>query len=809
MYTVSQDFLDYINNPSNIGRTIQNKVVIDSVEYLSDKLKTNPAISHEATSFIGGFYSKTCEFEILNLDGTLNLNNKEVTVYKGLLINDSIEWVKMGIFKALDPNITNNESSKSIKFLGNDRAILFDIPYESDLDWSTSHTGLEIAQESCTKLGVTLETTDFAFANYSFTSKPNFVEDTTYREVIGRLAEIGGEIAYISRDGGLRIQAQSKTNKNMLDPTTLIDGYVLNTGKFSTSHPYDEMRSGFIKVKPNTKYTFSIIETSSNFQRWIGICQYSGNDVADFISPRVDQYDVSSKTITTTENTQYIVVSGRNLKHATKVLLEESPKETSFQPYEEKTTKNLVHLMDYGNTLIGMKTSIINQIWSISGTATSSWFSIGSQNSALNIPKVESNEDYTITVISTFPEAHVISFWFDDINGAQVVAKNITAGANRTTTTTFTFTGNVEDVVRFRLAISGFSNGSTYNGTLKIQLEKGTIATNYEKFGGAVIIGKEKRISLTKEPKFGAINTVALGKAGIDDDIIYPATIEDERITWRIEDNPYVDLIREDIIEDVASHIIGMNVIPYTIDGFIDDFIYDLNDVISVYDNNENVFEAVILNYKTKNRMRSDVGADSQTEKLVDHDIAGSTKNAISRVSVKVDHNEQQIELLAQKTEDLEDEIVESTTTILQNAESIIMSALQDYVTTGDFETYQQVISTQFEQTSQSFQFTFNNIINQINDLNTNLQEETNERIKYIRFEDGDIIIGVAGNDLILKQSNDRISFLQGDNEVAYFSNNKLYVTDGEFLNSLKIGRFMWKPRENGNLSLVYVGGDN
>ena len=37
---------------------------------------------------------------------------------------------------------------------------------------------------------------------------------------------------------------------------------------------------------------------------------------------------------------------------------------------------------------------------------------------------------------------------------------------------------------------------------------------------------------------------------------------------------------------------------------------------------------------------------------------------------------------------------------------------------------------------------------------------------------------------------------------------NELTVTDATFLNSLRIGNFAWKPRANGNLSLVYVGGE-
>ena len=52
---------------------------------------------------------------------------------------------------------------------------------------------------------------------------------------------------------------------------------------------------------------------------------------------------------------------------------------------------------------------------------------------------------------------------------------------------------------------------------------------------------------------------------------------------------------------------------------------------------------------------------------------------------------------------------------------------------------------------------------------------------------------------------NERISFIQDDNEVAYVSNNKLYITNGQFLNSLRIGNFSFTPRTNGNLSFGKV----
>lgn len=101
-------------------------------------------------------------------------------------------------------------------------------------------------------------------------------------------------------------------------------------------------------------------------------------------------------------------------------------------------------------------------------------------------------------------------------------------------------------------------------------------------------------------------------------------------------------------------------------------------------------------------------------------------------------------------------------------------------------------LNTTLSQTSTAFTMRFNEVENDISTMQS-----------YIRYEDGNIILGEAGNELTLKIENDRIAFLDGNVEVAYFSNKKLHVTDGEFLNVLRIGAFAFAPRQNGNLSFT------
>ena len=78
-------------------------------------------------------------------------------------------------------------------------------------------------------------------------------------------------------------------------------------------------------------------------------------------------------------------------------------------------------------------------------------------------------------------------------------------------------------------------------------------------------------------------------------------------------------------------------------------------------------------------------------------------------------------------------------------------------------------------------------------------------RLVYDMDENGNIILGEINNSLMLKISNNKISFLQNGTEVAYMTDNKLYITDGEFLNSLQLGNFAFYPRSSGNLSFKKI----
>ena len=143
--------------------------------------------------------------------------------------------------------------------------------------------------------------------------------------------------------------------------------------------------------------------------------------------------------------------------------------------------------------------------------------------------------------------------------------------------------------------------------------------------------------------------------------------------------------------------------------------------------------------------------------------------------------------------------------TISQLPDSILETVSERHYLKTETDELVNELSTSFEQTSTSFKMQFNVLNQNLNILSNNTDSQFTEISKYIRFEDGNIILGESNNELILKIENDRIAFIQNNNVVAYFTDKKLYVTDGEYTNSLKLGKFAFIPESSGSLSFKKV----
>lgn len=142
------------------------------------------------------------------------------------------------------------------------------------------------------------------------------------------------------------------------------------------------------------------------------------------------------------------------------------------------------------------------------------------------------------------------------------------------------------------------------------------------------------------------------------------------------------------------------------------------------------------------------------------------------------------------------------TSLISQTAEAIKLEVSETYATTDGIE---NLVATRFEQYKDSFNFIFEELEKVVDANDASNRERFALIEKYIRFVDGNILLGESGNEIELRIENDIIRFLDDGAEVAYLSNKQLVVTRAEFLHSLIVGNIGIVPRQNGNTSIVRI----
>ncbi|MBR5817538.1 MAG: phage tail protein [Clostridia bacterium] len=182
---------------------------------------------------------------------------------------------------------------------------------------------------------------------------------------------------------------------------------------------------------------------------------------------------------------------------------------------------------------------------------------------------------------------------------------------------------------------------------------------------------------------------------------------------------------------------------------------------------------------------------------LTGTDVASARKNedALKRLnrSIRADYTV--------NTDAIIEEVKQEVASLIQQtSEAILFEVTEQYATQ---EQVKSAITTTMTQLADSFEFLFTELRTYVDSNDADAREQFAELKKYIRFEGGNIILGEAGNEIVLRLENKKIVFLDDGAEVAFFTNKILTVTDADFLNSVRIGDFAFIPRTNGNLSLV------
>lgn len=116
-----------------------------------------------------------------------------------------------------------------------------------------------------------------------------------------------------------------------------------------------------------------------------------------------------------------------------------------------------------------------------------------------------------------------------------------------------------------------------------------------------------------------------------------------------------------------------------------------------------------------------------------------------------------------------------------------------------------EFIKTSIKQTHDSITFDFDKFKEIYQNDKSVFQGKFDDISSYIRFDIDGMEMGKKDGEFKMRLSPKKQSFFMKEKEVAYFSNEELYITDARILRSIRIGNFAFVPRENGNLSFRKV----
>lgn len=152
------------------------------------------------------------------------------------------------------------------------------------------------------------------------------------------------------------------------------------------------------------------------------------------------------------------------------------------------------------------------------------------------------------------------------------------------------------------------------------------------------------------------------------------------------------------------------------------------------------------------------------------------------------------------------DQVVQTTrqqiTDVQQNVNSIILSALEDYVETGDFGSYKEEVSSQLSLLSNQLTLKFNKATTDITNVNGDLQEKYESITKSFYFDpDRGLVIGETGKPIYLQLNNDVLQFVRNNTPELMITAEGV-VTKRITTDALVIGNVIFRKDDVGDVTI-------
>lgn len=165
-------------------------------------------------------------------------------------------------------------------------------------------------------------------------------------------------------------------------------------------------------------------------------------------------------------------------------------------------------------------------------------------------------------------------------------------------------------------------------------------------------------------------------------------------------------------------------------------------------------------------------------------------------------------------TEDVDEEldeikrtVQEQYTQIITDTEQIVLSALESYVETSNYEEFRKSVESQLQLLADQMTLKFTETTSQIEEVNGDLQTKFNTITKYFTFDINGMTIGASDNPNKVVIDNDEISILVNGIAVQRFdANGKAEIPELNIVKSLSILGYLIEEDADGNVNCEYIG---
>lgn len=162
-------------------------------------------------------------------------------------------------------------------------------------------------------------------------------------------------------------------------------------------------------------------------------------------------------------------------------------------------------------------------------------------------------------------------------------------------------------------------------------------------------------------------------------------------------------------------------------------------------------------------------------------------------------------------------ERTERQSAIETKANEITSRVSETYVSNSALNHYQKDVESRFTQTKKDFTWSINESVKdaknemsgQIASVNgrvDGLKQTTDNVNSYMSFDNDALTLGKSDSAFKTKITNQEWSIQKNGAKVTYINDQTMYITDGQFTQSLKVGAFGFVPRANGSLDFKKVG---